>query len=673
MTYRKYIYAVVIVGVVIFSGCGTKDEEAATSDYDITIPEAISVTATAEDVELSTLEENNVKIVIDGGAFENEQVVQVQTPQTIPTRVNSEQLIGSPIEITAGEMPVRLLEESTVTFQFDKSLMTDEVDESQLRIGYYNGEDWEYIKPTTIDMDAGTMTLSTYHFSLFAPHIAQKTKITEQFIHSQALDNVIRDNVNNESDYVTQQIVAMTMAKMGITDPDTQQKIFDKVASAEEYKEIYDLYQKGDTEGAAQKTALLAGKKIASNVPDSVWKSALGDVVGGADDIAKVSEAAGYAAEGQYKEAAKIIGEQIADKFLITTAGKIAAQVVAGQIDSWKNSEVDAAYRAYKNGADGYFWGYNVDKGNFEGIWNQMRGIGRQLELEAVAKENEIRKEAGMPEMTEREIAMVHVRVKQAYKKQFEQREKKEAEIKKEKEKLKMMFDAFEEKNVFTSGLGPQTLNEKGYTYEQKLEIMHHFGQKMMKDTQRTELTNGSVGLSDKKISTAQIIIASKKYFSEPDGKKKYEEYIKEEFGVGMYPEIDELKGDWGGTMIITDVIVSDEFREKIENGEGPEGCDLNMLEEMKGKKNPMNFTFDPTSDTGGQMLIKQDDGDGKPMPFSYHDGKIEVTIIDDKMDGKIWFDASKNEDETIKLDGNMHINIEGGEIAIKGDVNAQK
>ncbi len=518
-------------------------------------------------------------------------------------------------------------------------------------------------------MDAGTMTFQTYHFSTYSPSISEKTKITEQFLHSQALDNVLRDNVNNESDYVTQQIIAMTLAKMGITDAKTQAKIFDKVSSAEEYKEIYDLYEKGDLAKANQKVALLAGAKIASNVPDSVWKSALGSVVGGADDIAKVSEAAGYAAEGQYKEAAKIIGEQIADKFLITTAAKIAVEVVNGQINNWKNSEVDAAFDAYKNGADGYFWGYNVDKGDFEGVWTQMRGIGRQLELEAVAKENAIREDAGMPEMTEKEIAMVHVRVKQAYKKQFEQRSEKEDEIKKEEAKLKMMFDAFEEKNVFTGGLGPQTLNEKGYTYEQKLEIMHHFGQKMMKDTARTELTDGNVGISDTKISTAQIIIAAKKYFSEPDGKKKYEEYIKEEFGVGLYPTIEELKGDLIGDMTITDIEITDEFKQKVENGEGPEGCDLAALEEMKGKANPMKLTFDPTNATGGYVTMN----DGDQMLFSYHDGKIEITITDDDMEGKIFIDATKNEDGTIVLGGKMYVDYMGGGISIKGDVNAQK
>lgn len=277
-----------------------------------------------------------------------------------------------------------------------------------------------------------------------------------------------------------------------------------------------------------------------------------------------------------------------------------------------------------------------------------------------------------MPELNEKEIVLVRARTKQQLKKQFEQREQKENEIKKEEERLKTLFDAFDKKNVFIEGLGPQTLNKKGYTYEQKLEIMNHFSDKIMQDTGRTEVTDGNIGLSDTKISTAQIIIAAKKYFSEPDGKKKYKEYIKKEFGVDKYPSIDELKGVYNGTATITDVKVSDEFRQKVENGEGPEGCDLNMLEEMKGKQNPMPLAINPTSKTGGQITFGENN-DAKPMPFSYHDGKIEVDIIDDKMNGKAWFDAIKNDDGTISMTGNMHIEMEGGDLTLKADMNAKK
>ena len=140
---------------------------------------------------------------------------------------------------------------------------------------------------------------------------------------------------------------------------------------------------------------------------------------------------------------------------------------------------------------------------------------------------------------------------------------------------------------------------------------------------------------------------------------------------MGLYPTIEELKGDLIGDMTITDIEVTDEFKQKVENGEGPEGCDLATLEEMKGKKNPMKLTFDPTNATGGYVTMN----DGDQMLFSYHDGKIEITITDDDndMDGKIFIDATKKEDGTIVLGGKMYVDYMEGGVSVKGDVNVQK
>lgn len=667
----KKIFFISFAVCVVLTGCKMPGAKVS-QDYKIAIPEKIvAVTKFGEETILGSIDQDDVRIVVGAEAFDGQQEISVHTPESIPQKANDQTLIGSPIEIMAGDIPIRLAEKTTVTFKFDKNLIPEDADESQLRIGYYNGEEWDYIKPTVIDMEQSTMTFDTYHFSLLGPKIADKTKITENFIHSQSLDNIIRDGVNNESDFVTDQIVAMTLAKMGITDPDTQQKVFDKVAKAEAYKEIYDLYQKGDADAANQKVALLAGEKIVEVVPASKLKDALGGIVGAADDIAKVSEAAGYAAEGQYKEAAKIIGENIADKFLITTAAKIAVEVVDGQIESWKNAEVDAAYKAYKNGASGYFWGYNVDAGDFNAVWDQMRGVGRQLEIEAIKKENEIRTAGGMPELSEREELLVRVRVKQAFKKQFEKRSEKEDIIKAEEDKLKMIFDAFEKADLFSNAVGPRGL-DKGYTYETKLEMLHHFAQKMMRDIDRKEVTERE--FSDTQLSTNDLVFAAKKYFSEPDGKKAYEDYLKERFKVGLYPSIDEIAGDWSGTITITEVIASDEFKDRMSSGsgeDGEEGCDIIKLEDMIGVANPVTFKINPTGRSGGTILMTTD-GDGKPFPFTYNNGILEAPIIDDSASGKIYLTASKNGD-ALAMGGSASLSYGNDDVKVRATISIAK
>jgi hypothetical protein len=640
--------------------------------YAINIAEPIhGIAKTDADLTLGNLDKDKVKISVGKGAFVNDQEISIITPKNIPESETDSQLANSPIEIFAGEKPVRLNAKTIIEFKFDPTVLPQETKDYQMQVAYYNGEKWDYIKPLKVDMEKGVMTFETYHFSLLAPKISDETKITEKWIHSQALDNVIRSSSNDVSDEITDQIISMTLGKIGIEDKEIRKKVFEKIANAEKYKEIHDLYKNGDIEGASQKVAILAGEKIVEVVPDSMWKGALENVIGGADDIAKVSQAAGYAAEGQYKEAAKIIGENIADKFLITTAGKIAVEAINGQIDAWKNEEVDAAYQAYKKGADGYFWGYNVDKGDFDGVWDQMRGIRRQLEIEAIAKENEIRTSGGMSELSEREEVLVRERVKNSCKRQFIDRENKEETIAKEEDKLKKIFDAYKKADMFSSVLGPAGL-DKGYGYEEKLAILNHFAQKIMKDTNRSEISDKEGLIMETKISLSDIVIGAKRYFSEPDGKKRYEDYLKERFGVGLYPPLKDLAGTWDGSMVITDVIVSDEYKNKIKEGQGEEGCDLTKLDDLKGKSNPLKFDLKPNGKNGG-MFVPIGDSDAKAMPFTYNNGEIEIPLNQDKAEGKMFFKAEKNESGGFKMIGSMYIDYAGGQIKIKGNTSAQK
>lgn len=657
---------------VILTGC-VKKSAVNMPQYKIAIPEPITATADpSQDVTIGTLDANDVSVTISSGAFSEAQEVSIHTPKDVPLNIDDQKLVGSPLEILAGSDPVRLFDKTTITFKFDKTLVPEGTAPGSMRVAYYNGQKWDYIKPVMVDMESGTMTFETYHFSLLAPKIADETKITEQFIRSQALDNVIRDGANDASDAITEQIITMTLAKMGITSEETQNKIFEKVSQAESYKEIHDLYKSGDVEGASQKVALLAGEKIAENVPDSVLKDALGGVVGAADDIAKVSEAAGYMAEGQYKQAAKIIGENIADKFLITSAGKIAVEVVQGQIDSWKNVEVDAAYQAYKNGANGYFWGYNVDKNDFNSVWDQMRGVRRQLEIEAIAKENAIREEGGMPALSDREAEIVRTRVKDAYKKQFEERSKNEDAIKKEEETLTKIFNAFKKANLFDSTLGPQGLDGKGYDYENKLEILNHFAKKMMQDTNRFEVSDKEGLVMGTKISASDLAYGARVYFSEPDGKKQYQQYLKDRFNIDPYPPLKDLSGSWSGSMTITDVIISDAMKAKIneQGGKAGEGCDVALLEEMKGKPNPITFELKPTSETGG-MFVSSEEG-AKPIPFTYENGEIVIPFNEEGATGEMRMKAEKT-DKGFAINGNMNANYAGGDVQIKGTVGASR
>jgi len=593
-----------------------------------------AVSTNNSDITLGDIEEHKVSVTVSKGAFDNDVEVALSNPDKVPSILTEEvDTIGAPIELTAGN-PTRLNKKATITFAYDKNLLPSETEAYQMRVVYFNGENWDYIKPTTIDFEKGLMTFDTYHFSwLGANRIKDDTKITEAWIHSQALDNKLKEGINEVSDEIAGKVVDLILEKMGISDKSIKGQVVGEILKDDGYKDIYESYKNGDIAGFNQKIAILAGTKIAGSVPSSVLSEALGSLGDAAEDIEAVSKAAGYVAEGQYREAAKIIGEQISDKFLITTATKIAVEVIDGQIQSWKNSEIEAAFKAYRDGASGYFYGYNVDKDDFEAVWNQMRGIGRQLELEAVKKENDIRKESGMPELTEKQIEIIHENVKQTYKKQFAKRKDQEEEIKKEEEKLKALMMAFEEADFF--GRIPPKELDKGYELETKLEIVHHFVKKMMKDINRFELTDKEGLIVEGKVNVKDLVLAGRYYFSGPEGKQKYQEYLRDRFGVSMFPKLENLRGEWIGTITITKIDVS-EISEAIEKELKEAGCDADNIsqetiqgsireQEIEGKEQSFSLSINPQSETSGQLNFVNE-GEAQNAPFTYSNGVITAS-----------------------------------------------
>ncbi|MBU2566607.1 hypothetical protein KKG46_03545 [Patescibacteria group bacterium] len=616
---NKKLPLIIAVAVILFALIGvaiwfltksSSDAERPKADtswkFEKTIAEPITATSGDEEVKLGDLDSAKVTIEIPAGAFDSATEVELVTPDKAPDYSSLEVTpIGSPIEIkSSGD--VRLNEKMTVTFAFDPAELPPDTYADQLQASYYNGVSWDYLKPTNVDMENGLMTVDIYHFSLLGKNkVSDEAVLTKQWIHSQALDDTMRDNINDVSDEIANKMVEMTLAKMGINDKSISGSVLSDILTDDAYKDMYDQYQNGDVSGFNQNLAILMGKKIASRVPESVFKSALEGLAGdAAEDVEAVSKAAGYAAEGQYREAAKIIGEQIADKFLITTAGKIAVEVVDYQIQSWKSDEVEAAYQAYKKGSDSYFYGYNNDPGDFDTVWTQMRGVRRQLMIEAIAKQNEARRDAGMPQLDEREMDMVRDGVRRSFERQFKSRLEKDIIVEQKEKDLQMLMNKFQEANFLDRNFGPKGL-QKHQDLKVRMDVLYHFTQRMMKDTNRFNLNDKQGFLVDGALSVHDIAQGVRIYFGEDGGEKAYREFLNERYGVPMYPSLADISGSWqNGTITITDVILSEEAKAKMADTESQadeEGCDLNIsLEDLIGQSNSAAISIAATGENTG-------------------------------------------------------------------------
>lgn len=627
------------------------------------------------DVLLGRTEKDGASVTVAKGSFSTSTKVELVTPEKIPAYdKDAAEMVGAPIEIAATGKPVRLEDKATVAFKIPAGT-TSADDIARLRVAYYNGQEWDYLKPDNVDVTSGVMTLGLYHFSLLAPtKLKGDDKITNDWIKAKALQDGLNKDIAKPHDAYSAQALDLSMEKLGINDTETKNQVLRSMLDDPEYKAM-EGYYKTNNQVFDDKLKTLIGKKIVGQVPAPLIKNALKALkVTGA--TAAISKAAGNAVEGEYKDAAKEIGDFITNQFILGVAGKAAVAITNYEIRTWKNSEVEAAFKAYRDGSSGYFYGYNNDAKDFDAVWDQMRGIRRQIELEAIRQANAVRRDSGMEPLSEAQADALRNQLKEQYRKQFATRLERENELAEQEKKLIRIMDGLKAGGIFDSATGPIGL-DKGFDHETKLDVVGHFIDKMMKDINRFDLTDKAGLVAEKAVSVDDLVQGVRIYFSGPNGKKDYAKFLKDRFNVSLYPTLKELEGAWSGQMTITDVIVSDELKkaqeeQKVSGKKEDEGCDLDIdFEKLKGKQSPMEFNLKASGETGGTLTIKNGDKTSE-VPITYDQGVLSGSFTQDKAVATIAFDASKDDDDKPKIGGGLSIDYKGM-LKIKASVAASK
>lgn len=679
-----------IIAVFLLSGCGGSSGDT-NWEYEKTIANPLKATCSNSEVKLGNLDKEGVEVTIPAGTFNLPTEVSLINPDKAPKYESKEMTgFGAPIEISAGEAPVRLQQPVTIKMKFNPATLGGaDLESGSLYLGYYNGKQWQYIKPA-VDRENNIITFTTSHFSLFGQAKLTVDQRIEQYTKNKALADWAQDQSDEMTNEAAEKVIDHILQdKLGISDEATKGKVLGSLLKDDEWGGMLKNLANGDVEGFNQDLQVLAGKKIVENVPKSTLSKALGGLTSdfGTETVAKASEAAGYLAEGRAKDAARILGEHIADQFMITTAGKIAVAAIENKIASWKNEEVEAAYKAYKDGAGSKvpWWGYQVEKGNFDDVWSQMGGAARQLEIEAIAAQEEVREDAGMPPLDEREKEKIRTMVYKDLKKQFEQRVKTDAEIEKKKAEYDMIMGMYKEAGFIEKGRWGW---EKGYELEQRLDILTHFKDKLLRDTGRNFIKDGN-GHTKDAISVNELKLITMNWFGTDDPaerQKKYVEYLKKEFGIVLSPKAELLNGQWSSaSMTITefDLGPAPEPSEKSESGDEL-GCDLDdldiynaikaNLEEQKGKPNPFTMSLQLDANGAGTMSLISEDGDKTNLKATYKDGTLTASIRD--QGAGIKFQGMVSEyGGAISASGSFNIDLpsESSKAWIKGTWTAKK
>ena len=641
------------------------------------ITQAIEGTTGAAVVSLGKVDTDGASISVPKDSFASSTKINLVTPEKIPVYdTNVSDMLGAPIEIAAGDKPVRLDDGATLTFKIPAGQVATSSDAARLRVAYYNGQEWDYIKPDSVDIAKGTMTFTLYHFSLLAPtKLKGDEKITNDWIKAKALQDGLNKNIAKPHDIYSAQALDLSMEKLGINDAESKNKVLSSLLSDPEYKEMQGYYKTND-QMFDDKLKLLIGKKIAGQVPMPILKKALmaSKITGG---TAAAAKALGNIVEGNYKDGAKEIGDFLTNQFVLGVAAKAAVAVTKYEIQTWKNGEVEAAFKAYRDGSNGYFYGYNNDAKDFDAVWDQMRGIRRQIELEVIKQNNYTRKESGMEPLTADQEEALRNRVKEQYRSQFTTRLEREKELSDNEQKLVKIMDGLKAAGILDSTTGPVGL-DKGFDTETKLDVVGHFIDKMMQDIKRFDLTDKTGLISDKAVSADDLAQGVRLYFSGPNGKQDYAKFLKDRWNITLFPTLKELEGNWNnGQMTITDVILSDEAKKMAEdakNGKKSEdGCDFNMdFNALKGKVTPMKFSIKSTGENSGS-LIMNNGKQSTTIPITYDQGKITGSFSQEGAVSTISWDASKNDDgKGFAIGGGMNIDYKGL-IKIKASVTASK
>lgn len=456
-------------------------------EYTASITEPIKAIAGLETVVMTTPQED-FSVSIPILAFDNSTELTLTNPETVPEIDPSKfEPIGAPLDIAGAK--TRLNRPAMLTFRVDPQSYAEDLRDQSIWITYYDGQTWEYFPPDSVNRETGEITFETYHFSLFGTGKISEEERLAQYAHKQA---VLEFAEKNRSQLI-------------------------------------------------EKMAATASEEIAKQLgmdPNSVTYI----VVEGMSDTSDYLNMADQLHKGDYKEFSKTLSKVVTEKMAkagiktITHLGPQAAlihlievetKLIDHGINSWREEEVEAAYQLYKSGKGGRgFFGYFTSTGDFDDIWEQMRGVSRQLEADALEKEIARRLYLGLPQPTADELEAVRNQARADLKKQFDDRMNNEEVIAKQENRIKSMILAFQKAKLldkYSFDYDPDT-----YTLEARLEQLFVLSDKILRDTGRNYFLSGDLS-TEKEVSYGDLVALMQAWYISPE---EYEKELEKRFGM---------------------------------------------------------------------------------------------------------------------------------------------
>lgn len=529
--------------VKIYNSAGTTPK-AESASAPIAIPiapsaplERLNVNLNNSDAIAGDLKQNAIQLNVSKGTFDQQIKLQVKENRSAPQfDKNRANLIGTPFEITIDQKSKRLNKPVQVKLKLEQTEITALNHPGDLWIGYFNGKSWDYFKPLEVNLSEKYVKFETYHFSDYAKAELTKKEIINDFAYKNAVSQWVENDNNALNRQATEQMVRKILnEKMGLDDKSLTQDVVEAMLKENDYTNLMVSYNDGRMDDFAQDIAVLAGKKICDVVTnDSNAKALLGSVTEHSSKNGTGVKIAVALSNGDGEQAAKELSMEILNTFPLTKLLTTTAELTERQINRWKNQELEAAYQVFVNGADSSLpWGFQVEQGNFEELWSQLKGLVPKINTDAIENYAALK---GMKSSELNSVVLDKIRrdTKENLRLEFEKRKNQESRIETIKAENIKLISEFERANLLSR-------NRFGFTdatdCDFRIERLFRIKDMILKDT-KSRL--GFTGVDDGGIISAQTIAALSQIWYSDNGKEKYRQelirrgYLKEDKPIAI-------------------------------------------------------------------------------------------------------------------------------------------
>jgi len=542
----------IIICSLLLASCGTKqtgnpaESESQPSQNNSETKKSIKQEVKlTEQITVGNTEEGGVAIVLPENTFDENVFVTIEPLKA--ESVEGFEFLGEAISVRIeGKETVRLNQPATVTVKIpDEQLKTIEKEED-VYAAYFNGNNWEYFSPDNVDLNNGTVEFTTYHFSPYAAGKLSKDEQLKHFAQQMATNTWAKEE--QEQNFVAkfEGYLNDTLADAyGIKNKKTTRKILQTMVKEIPYMGgMLVSAANGDESEFAENFAATAGKVILDQMELN------GDFMQDSVPIANTyGKMAGNMSEGDYEEALKDITKGIASTILSKNlAGKMLVagiEVVDVAITDWRDKNIEDAFQAYKNGADGEH-GYDLNAKDFEQLRVQMKGINHKIYsdgIEAYCRKNK----KSTDELSHEETEAIRYEIDRKLKLEFDNRIVKENDINKQAAYHEKILQMFNERGLLKEGSLGYTA---GTTLENRIDRLYLVMGQILSHTDKKFTTSLTAGEGEISIEDVCKLI-SVWYSDNTNGKTKYFAELKK-MGHAK-SEGKSTKGDYA--WVLTEVI----------------------------------------------------------------------------------------------------------------------